>query len=72
MNVSVSINLMEGDEWTLTPNEAADAILKALGGDEKKDMVSVNVSGSGTAGSTGLPPTPMAAGSIPSPVPPSE
>jgi hypothetical protein len=58
MNVSASITVMTGDEFTLSPTEAADAILKALGGDEKKDIVSVNISGSGQAGQ--IPVTPPA------------
>jgi len=73
MNVNVSIMLVSGDTWSLTPDEAAQAILDALKGDEKKDIVNLSVSGGGSAGNIPKPPEPPApiAMNVPSPMPPS-
>jgi len=50
MQVNATVTIQPGDAWTLTPTEAADAVLKALGGDEAKDTVNLNVVGAGVAG----------------------
>jgi len=57
MMVNMSITLQEWDtKFDLSPTEVADAVLKALGGDETKDVVNATVSGSGSAGAAPTPP----------------
>jgi len=40
MNVTASITLHEGDKFRMTPEEAAQALVEALGGDFSKDTCS--------------------------------
>ena len=70
MNVNVSVSLLPGDTWTMTPTEAAEAILVALNGDEKIDIVNVGVSGSGSAGNVPQVAPPSPVGMVPSVMPP--
>ncbi len=56
MQVNVNVTLDPGDEWTMSLDEVADAVLKALGGDEAKDYVTAYVQ-QPTAGTAGTPPT---------------
>ena len=50
MQVTVNISIVEEDEFSLTLSEAADAVLKALGGDEAKDLCRVSVMGNAAIG----------------------
>jgi hypothetical protein len=50
MQIHVHIDLAPGDEYTMTSNEAAEAVLKALGADESKDHCDVTAVASGSAG----------------------
>jgi len=58
VRISVHIDLAPEDTWTMPTTEAADAVLKALGGDETKDFCEVLAHASGNAGT--LPPPPVA------------
>jgi hypothetical protein len=55
MQVTVNITIVEEDEFTLSLSEAADAVLKALGGDEAKDLCRVSVMGSAAIGPEPVP-----------------
>jgi hypothetical protein len=57
MQIHATVTVDSDDDWTLSVTEAADAILKALGGDENKDHCVVYVN---TTGSVGTPPPPAA------------
>jgi hypothetical protein len=59
MQVSVNVTLDKGEaaNWTMTLDEVADAVLKALGGDEAKDYVTAFINNP-TPGSAGTPPEP--------------
>ena len=56
MNVSCTIQTAEGDSFTLSPNEAAAAVLKALGGKTKSDMCTVTVVAAPQIGGVGTTP----------------
>jgi len=57
MQINVQIYYAEGDV-TMTPNELANAFLKAAGGDESKDTCTVQLSATGQGGFIPPPPTP--------------
>lgn len=57
MQIQTTINLSQDDTYDLTTQEAADAILKALGGDEDVDYCVVNVHLFAPPGEVGVPPT---------------
>jgi hypothetical protein len=60
MQVAVNITLGPGEaaNWTMTLDEVADAVLKALGGDETKDYVTAHVNNP-SPGTAGTPPEGM-------------
>lgn len=57
MFVQVAINIQPDDDWEFSPDEAAEAILTALNGNAEKDIVQVNVNGTGRAGVVPPPPS---------------
>jgi len=59
MIVNVALTLQDADDKSMTSNEAAEAILKALGADETKDTVTVTIFIESLAGSAGVPPEPQ-------------
>lgn len=61
MNVQLMIQLVEADDFQMTPNEAANAVLEALGADPNVDRVNANVSYN-ASGSAGAPQVPIAPG----------
>lgn len=64
MNISVTIQTDETDNLEETPAEIADGILRAVGGDENKDYVTVHI--------MPKPAMPGSAGTAPEPPPPPE
>jgi hypothetical protein len=58
MQIQVNVTITSDDQWTMSGDEAAAAVLDALGGDPDKDLCSVMVHGSGQAGTQPAPPTP--------------
>lgn len=51
MNINVTINFGPDDEgYEYTADETAQRILEALGGDSTKDVVTVNMNATGSAG----------------------
>ena len=44
MQATVQVYVHKGDPFNLSPSEAADAVLKALGGNEDTDFVTVSIS----------------------------
>ena len=63
MLISVNISLAKGEapNWTMSLDEVADAVLKAVGGDEAIDhcTVTMRVSEPGSAGTPAGPPEPF-------------
>lgn len=63
MQITVNIALTAGDpeNWTMSLNEVADAVLKAVGADESVDhcTVTMSIPGAGTAGVAPGSPTPF-------------
>lgn len=55
INVTVTLGPGEGADWTMSLDEVADAVLKALGADESKDYCVAYVQNP-TAGTAGTPP----------------
>lgn len=64
MNISVTVQLAEGEEMEETAAEIADGVLRAVGGDEDKDYVTVHI--------MQIPAAPGVAGTPPGPPPPPE
>jgi len=58
MQVTTTIQLSRGDTFDLTSDEAADAVLKALGGDEDKDGCVINILAESEQGQAGTVPSP--------------
>jgi hypothetical protein len=60
MQVQVNVQLEKGEaaNWTMTLDEVADAVMKALGGDKKKDYVLAYINNP-TPGTAGKPPEGM-------------
>ena len=56
MNISCNIQLGDGDSLKATPDKAAAAVLKALGGDPEKDHCIVSVMAMPEAGTAGTMP----------------
>jgi hypothetical protein len=52
MFINASISLSQGEKAPGTPDECANKILLALGGDPEKDICNVTLTGSGTAGNS--------------------
>lgn len=64
MNITVNLQLMEGDVMESTPAEVADVVFRALDADESKDFCQVTI--------TQPAPPPGFAGTMPLPPPPEE
>jgi hypothetical protein len=53
--IYVSIQLAEGDNMQETPNEIADGVLRAVGGDEAKDTCQITIMQPSVPGVAGVP-----------------
>jgi hypothetical protein len=58
MEISVTVQLGEGDSLAYTPDAAAQQVLAALGGNPTNDYCSCIVTMPATQGTAGTPPTP--------------
>jgi len=61
MHVTATVSLFPGDSLSLTADEAASAILQALGCDPAKDAAFVAIMQAAERGAAGVPETPPAA-----------
>lgn len=57
MNINVQINLTPDETLGMNSDDAAAAVISALGGDDTKDMCRVQISQMGSAGSVPVAPT---------------
>jgi hypothetical protein len=55
MRVQVVISLAEGDVLSMTPDEAAEAVLTAVGGDPHRDSCDLSAHGVSEIGTAGRP-----------------
>ena len=58
MQITCNVQLEERDNFTETPQEVADGVLKACGGDEKLDTCNVQIVQPTLNASSGAPPLP--------------
>lgn len=55
MYVTITVQLATGEQFTMTSDDVASAVLTALNGDPANDFVSSNVVGQVDLGSAGTP-----------------